>query len=377
MDTHAAQAMIRFGLGRRGNEPLPGDPARWLADQLSRPDPALALPGSGTPEALAAIRADLAVQKANHQLPPEQRSDSHPVHDLFVIDVTVATDTLLTTDTPFRERLVWFWANHFTISLRHEDIAAMTSAYLREAIRPHVDGRFVDMLRAVMHHPAMLIYLDNFRSVGPGSDVGRRQHIGLNENLARESLELHTLSPESGYTQADVTSYANILTGWSIDFAYAPNGKPGFQFRANAHEPGTKTVMGKVFPPGVEGGEMMLTWLADHPATHKHLASKLVRHFVADDPSPAAVARIEGVLRDTRGDLKAASLELTRLPEAWQPLNKIRSPADYAVAVLRAMDLPAEHRPNLQNGMQFLGQPIFMAPLPNGWPDTASDWAAP
>ena len=178
------------------------------------------------------------------------------------------------TDAPYRERLVWFWANHFTVSLRRGEVSAVLMPFIREAIRPHVNGRFADMLFAVMRHPAMLMYLDNAASIGPNSPAGLRSHRGLNENLARECLELHTLSPAAGYTQNDVTEFAKVLTGWSFDINYNP---PQFVFRLNAHEPGPKTIMGQTFNHGAEGGIAALTWIADHPATHRHLATKLVR----------------------------------------------------------------------------------------------------
>ena len=364
MDNRAAQALIRFGLGRRGSEPLPADPGAWLAAQLDAPDPALATPGHSAADGLVAIRTRRELKGAQ----------GTPIRDVFRADAAQAFDTLLTTNLPFRERLVTFWANHFTVSIKRPECAALTGAFVREAIRPHVTGRFESMLVAVMHHPGMLLYLDNAQSIGPDSPAGTRQRRGLNENLARESLELHTVSPAAGYSQADVTEYAKILTGWSIAYDYNP---PGFLFRLNAHEPGAKTVMGHSFDHGLAGGNAVLTWLAGHPATHRHLATKLVRHFVADDPPPAAVARIETVLRQTHGDLKAASLELTRIPEAWSPLTKLRSPSDYVVAVLRALDLPEDKRPNLIPAMASLGQPFCGAPLPNGWADTAADWSGP
>jgi uncharacterized protein (DUF1800 family) len=365
MDVRTAHALVRFGLGGRGSEEPPADPVSWLARQLEGPDPALAAPGHSAADGLAAIREKRA----------KQGDDTvHPVRDIYAADSKLALDTLLTTETPFRERLVWFWANHFTVSLKRGECAATAHAFIREAIRPHVNGRFEDMLVAVMHHPCMLMYLDNAQSIGPNSRAGQRQHKGLNENLARESLELHTLTPASGYTQSDVTEYAKILTGWSLELNNPP---PGFVFRPNTHEPGPKTVLGRTFPEGQAGGDAILAWLAQHPATYKQLATKLVRHFVADDPPAQAVARIDNVLRNSRGDLKAASLELIRLPEAWQPLTKLRSPADYVIAVARALDLPEGNRPNVQGVMAGLGQPLLSAPLPNGWPDTAADWAAP
>ncbi len=279
----------------------------------------------------------------------------------------------LTTDTPFRERLVWFWANHFTISFKRGEVIALAGPYLREAIRPHVNGRFTDMLVAVMTHPAMLTYLDNASSVGPNSQVGLKSRRGLNENLARESLELHTVSPAAGYSQADVTAYAAILTGWSVE---GGTEAPGFRFRPTTHEPGAKTLMGQLFAEGMAGGMGALSWLGQHPATHHHLATKLVRHFVADDPPPAAVARIQAVLRDSHGDLRAASLAVISLPEAWRPLTKLRSPFDYLIAALRALDLPPDQRTDPIGWLAALGQPLLTAPLPNGWPDTAADWAS-
>jgi uncharacterized protein (DUF1800 family) len=330
--------MIRFGLGRRGGEDPPPDPAAWLAGQLNAADPALSASGHSAADGLEAIRERRRMKDGQQ---------GTPIRDIFRADAAASFDAMLTTTSPFRERLVWFWANHFTVSTRRAECAALTGAFVREAIRPHVTGRFADMLFAVMRHPAMLLYLDNAQSIGPESPAGSRQRRGLNENLARESLELHTVSSRAGYTQADVTEYAKILTGWSIAFDYNP---PGFLFRLNAHEPGPKTVMGQNFAHGLAGGNAILTWLADHPATHRHLATKLVRHFVADDPPPALV---------------------------WQPLTKLRSPADYAVAVLRALDLPDDKRPNLLGVLAGLGQPFCNAPLPNGWPDTAADWAGP
>ena len=221
----------------------------------------------------------------------------------------------------------------------------------------------------------MLIYLDNAVSAGPHSLVASRQaKRGLNENLARECLELHTVSPASGYTQSDVTEFARILAGWSVG---RQEEQPGFRFRPAFAEPGEKTLLGRRFPDGEQAGIQALQFLAEHPATHRHLATKLVRHFVADTPPPDAVRRIEGVLRDTRGDLGAAALELTRLPAAWSPLTKLRTPQDFLVATFRAANLGTARRPNLVGLLAGLGQPLFGAPFPIGWPDVAADWAGP
>ncbi len=361
MDTRTAAALVRFGLGRRGTEPLQADPDAWLAGQLAGPDPALARPGAGSAEGLAALRADRQAKRAGGQ-PGDVRA-------LFRAEAAAAAATLLATAVPFRERLVWFWANHFTVSLRRPPLHALAFAYVREAIRPHVTGRFADMLLAVARHPAMLLYLDNAVSIGPHSLAGRLTGRGLNENFARECLELHTIGRDAGYTQADVTAFAALLTGWSIARA---DGR--FAFFPRRHEPGAKTVMGRLYPEGEPGGIAALRWLGTHPATYRRIAARLACHFITDAPPPDAVGHLAAVLHDSGGDLGAASLALLRLPGAWQPMRKLRTPFDYAVAVLRALDLPEDARPALQGVTHLLGQPWLTAPLPDGWADTAAAW---
>lgn len=368
MSARAWQAMSRFGLGRRGAEALPDDPMAWLAGQLEGKDPALALPARSTAEGLAAWRED--IRRGNDGV-----SQSRIV---FQEDVSGLLDYVAVTDVPFRERLAWFWANHFTVSQRRGAVVPLANAFLREAIRPHVTGRFADMLQAVMRHPAMLLYLDNQDSAGPRSAAAEAaapaRRVGLNENLARECLELHTVTPASGYAQADVVQMALVLTGWGVMLR---GDVPGVLFRRPQHEPGEKTVLGHRVPAGPEGLESVLGFLARHPATLRNLSIKLVRHFVADDPPEPAVAKVERVLRETDGDLKAAALAVAGLPQAWEPQTKLRGPFDYVMAVVRAMDLPAGRRPSLRDSVAALGQAVMNAPLPNGWPDMARDWAGP
>jgi len=367
-------ALIRFGLGRKGNEALPTDPQAWLARQLDGPDPVLAMPGASGVDGLIALQAqrDMVKTVRAESDGKVKRPEENPVRDLFRAEQAAYVQNLLHTELPFRERLVSFWFNHFTVSLKRGECYPTIYPYIREAIRPHVTGHFTDMVLAVMRHPSMIMYLDNQQSFGPDSFLGKRQRKGINENLARECMELHTITPASGYTQADVTSFANILTGWSIELKENPI---GFRYRKFAHQPGEHVVMGQTFPEGEEGGIQALTWLSQHRSTYHNLATKLVRHFVADQPPPAAISRIERVLIDTRGDLKAATLELIRLPEAWTPLAKLRTPQDYVIAVLRAADLPqTDKSPDVPGILAGLGQPLLAAPLPNGWADTASDW---
>lgn len=382
MDIQTAQALVRFGLGRRGDDPLPADPRAWLLGQLRGPDPAQIASAPSTAKGLAAAAADrarkrearLAMRASASAERPAGRPGPTEAHAIYEADAQAELANALTTPAPFRERLVWFWTNHFTVSIRQGGCQPLVGAFIEEAIRPHVTGRFETMLTAVMHHPAMLLYLQNAESVGPDSPAGRRSHRGLNENLARECMELHTLSPAAGYTQADVTAFARILTGWSVQ-ERGPS--PGFVYRDMAHEPGRVTFMGLPFPSGEAGGEAALTFLANHPSTHRFLATKLVRQFVADDPPPDAVRRIEGVLRDTRGDLGAASAALVDLPGAWQPGAKFRTPQDFVIASARALGLDGAAIPNLAGTLAGLGQPVWNAPAPNGWSDQATDWAGP
>ena len=366
MDILVAQALVRFGLGRRNAERVPSDPAEWLRGQLAQPAAGSDSARPSTVNGLSALRQD----RADKPPPGEGRASA-----LYRAEAAAAVENALTTATPFRERLVWFWTNHFTVSIRG-GVAAVAGAFVEEAIRPHVTGRFDDMLFAVMRHPAMLMYLNNAGSVGPGSPSGQRSQRGLNENLARECLELHTVSPAADYSQTDVTNFAKLLTGWSIDLRAD---QPGFRFRPMAHEPGTQLLMDREFPDGEAGGVAALHFLAAHPLTQRFLATKLVRHFVADDPPADAVRRVEDVLLETRGDLGAAADALVSLDAAWQPASKLRTPMDFVVATMRMLDLPPEQRQgmNLPRIVGSLGQPMWNAPQPNGWPDRASDWTTP
>ena len=374
MQSRPHTAAIRFGLGLRAGETPPADPLAWLEGQLARqdapPHPVGFATLPGPREGLAAFQADRAAQ-ARGEPQPNQAGQ------LFRAEAMAQAELLVTTEASFRERLVQFWANHFTCSRRAGRVGPLMGTYLRQAIRPHVTGRFADMLRAVVQHPAMLFYLDNAGSAGPDSRAAARG-AGLNENLAREILELHTLSPAAGYNQADVTEFAKLITGWSVGNAGQPNEpEGGFMFRQRRHQPGPKLLMGQRYEEGLAGGEAALAWLAAHPATCTHLATKLVRHFIADTPPPRSVEALAGVLQQSGGDLRAVSRALVRLPEAWKPLGKLRSHQDYVVAALRALGAGPASGAAVLGGFAQLGQPLWAAPGPNGWPDDAAAWAAP
>jgi uncharacterized protein (DUF1800 family) len=281
----------------------------------------------------------------------------------------------------FAERLVHFWSNHFCVSaVKGPVVRASAGAFEREAIRPHVLGRFADMLLAVERHPAMLTYLDNAQSFGPNSKAGQRRKRGLNENLAREILELHTLGVDGGYTQADVTSFALIITGWTVAGREGRLGEPGtFVFFPNAHEPSPQTLLGKLYPAGgVEQGLAVLADLARHPATARHIAWKFAAHFVADDPPASLVARPEKEFRDTDGDLARLAIALVDSDEAWSaPSSKMRTPYEFMMAALRAIDrLPDDPGP-VVGPLKAMGMPLWEPPGPNGWPDTVAAWASP
>jgi len=358
----AAHAAIRFGLGARPEAPVPTEPQAWLAAQVT---PLPEAPGPSIADGFAALR--------------ERRRDpmSQAVAEIFRSEALAWSTRMITTPAPFAERWANFWTNHLTTSRRAGQTAAVLGNYQRLAIRAHAFGRFEEMLLAAYRHPAMLIYLDQANSIGPGSPAGQRRNRGLNENLARECLELHTITPAAGYTQQDVTALARILTGWSTGRGEQANEPDAFLFRPRAHEPGEKRLLGRDLPEGEEGGIQALRLLANHPATHRALALKLARHFVADEPPQPAVARIEAALRDSGGDLAAASRAVIAEPEAQTPLSKVRSGQDYAIAVLRALGLGAESAPLLIGTMARLNQPLWTAPAPIGWSDEGSEWAAP
>ncbi len=373
MDTRAAHALIRFGFGRAATQPLPADPVQWLSLQLAGRDLA-PTPLQPDPGSAAAAIALFEMDRSDPPPPGQPRRAGA----LFKTETSALLTNALTTDAAFRERLVWFWTNHFTISTRRGMVAPLAGSFVRDAIRPHVTGRFSDMVLAVMRHPAMLVYLDNAQSAGANSLAGQRRKVGLNENLARECLELHTVTPAAGYTQADVTEFARILTGWSIEVREPPL---GFKFRPNLHEPGEKRLLGRTFGDGEQGGVDALTWLGDHPMTHRAIAVKLARHFIADQPPPDAVRAVEGALRDTRGNLASAYRAIIAHPAAWTPLQKLRSPFDLTLAAFRAglppSGLAAAAEGPLPGVMGALGQGLFNAVQPSGWPDVAGEWIGP
>lgn len=385
MTTEAAIAAVRFGLGAGPGEIddiSRATPKHWLDKQLSF-NAGKTFPGDklkSSKEDLGAILNLYAARARGNRNQEIMRQVRLLIRDSIVPEITARCLFASRTPAPFHERLTQFWSNHFSISTKSTQLAAIAGAYEREAIRPNILGSFNDLLHAAVLHPAMLLYLDNMQSFGPNSRVGRRSGRGLNENLAREVMELHSLSSTGGYSQADVTEFARALTGWSI-------GNPRFEterlgetvFFEPIHEPGTRTVMGKKYPDtGRDQALAVLDDLARNPHTAKHIATKLARHFTADTPSPSLVAKLTAAFLDSNGDLPTVYRTLIEAPEPWAPdLQKIKTPNELLTSAARMLDLQAVFAGRPKDVFDSLAQRPFSAPSPQGWPDTADAWLGP
>lgn len=391
----AAIALNRFGLGARPDEAVPGDAGGWLLAQFERYEP-LPPAWQSQPRTQTLVQGLLEQQRAQRMAADGDKQAARQAYrrearDDYLSAVGARTASALAGPAPFVERLVHFWANHFAVSVDKVAVAGLAGALEADAIRPHVLGRFEDMLLAVTRHPAMLVYLDQAASIGPQSPLGERaaqrqpeRRRGLNENLAREILELHTLGVRSGYTQADVTEFARALTGWTLPGpAGAPPGAAtvdgAFAYRPALHEPGTRTLLGRSYPQaGEQQARAILHDLATAPATARHLATKLARHFVADDPPEALVRRLAAVFGRSGGDLPTVYRALVEAPEAWQAQPaKFKSPWEWAVSGLRALGRREVPPMQMANLMNQLGQPVWRPGSPAGYDDVAATWAAP
>jgi uncharacterized protein (DUF1800 family) len=305
--------------------------------------------------------------------PPAPRQPTPPQRNVNR-EVEARTAAAMNAEIGFVERLVWFWANHFCVSA--DVVLNMIGGYEREAIRPHVLGRFGDLLLAAEAHPAMLIYLDNFRSIGPMSVAGLINKIGLNENLGREILELHTLGVRTVYTQEDVYRFAKTITGWTIrPMAFDAEHGNEFVFMDRRHEPGPQTILGKTYPQeGVEQGRAVLADLARHPATAAHVAFKLARHFSSDEPSPTLVERLSKRFLDTDGDLKEMAKALIEAPETWDEQRlKLKRPSEWLIACWRAIGVAPEAR-RIFDSHGYLGERFWRPSAPKGFSDEQSAW---
>jgi uncharacterized protein (DUF1800 family) len=411
----ATIALNRFGLGARSDEQPPADPKRWLFQQLGRFDPrpaalrqvparaqvidqlgayleAQRMAARGRRQAKTASMPKSATDQADPEADGLRKYLRQSIRDDYLAMNSARLSLALTTASPFVERLVHFWANHFAVSVDKLPVIGLAGFLEFEAIRPLVLGRFSDMLLAVEQHPAMLVYLDQAQSIGPGSQAGEYIEMtggkqgGLNENLAREIMELHTLGVRTGYTQADVTEFARALTGWTVSgLARGParrliGGTPGqFQFAEMMHEPGARTIIGRRYPQnGEEQARAILLDLAASPATAKHLATKLARHFAGDDPPPALVDRLSRAYLSSGGDLPTVYRALIGSPETWTPQPvKFKNPWEWSVSALRAIGLRELDQTIAAGILKQLGQPTWQPGSPAGWDDIAASWAGP
>ncbi len=386
----AAIAATRFGLGARPGEieTASNDPQGWLTAQIQSEGGEIPQAPGGGPlpscsERFALLENCKAAEKAAGQDELLRKAAFQPLNDGFADEIASRFWLGAVTPSPFRERWALFWANHFSVSAnKGREVMAVVGAFDREAIRPHMFGRFEDLLLASSQHPAMLLYLDQSQSIGPNSPAGlRRQGAGLNENLGREIMELHSLGADAGYTQADVTEFARALTGWSVAQGNAPPTQQGrFVYRANIHEPGPRTIFGRRYPPGQqEQAEAALRDFAASPHTAEHIARQLAVQFVADDPPPSLVARLKRGYLDSQGDLAHLARVLIAAPEAWDPpAAKLKTPYEFLISSYRAAGVgPSDPRKDVLNPLSGLGHRPYTAPQPNGWPDQAADWASP
>jgi uncharacterized protein (DUF1800 family) len=416
-----ADQQILHTLNRLGYGPRPGDVERvrqigvaaYIEQQLSPstiPDPALeqALPAYRVlglsaaalvreyPQPSPQVRQQLASgqmtrQDAVQMYPPERR----PAVITAQMQAARITRAVMS-ERQLEEVMVDFWFNHFNVYAQKGAVRWMLPAYEREAIRPHALGPFRDLLLATARHPAMLFYLDNWLSTRadltlPGGPNGPRR-MGLNENYARELMELHTLGVDGGYTQQDVIEVARCFTGWTID---RPQQGGGFLFRTIAHDRGEKHVLGQAIPAGggLQDGERVIDILVRHPATARFIATKLARRFVSDDPPPALVERAAATFQRTDGNIRAVLLTIFTSPEFWSAETyraKIKTPLEVVVSAVRTLDGrigpapageagaggegPAGGGIVLAREVAKLGEPLYEAQPPTGYPDRAEAW---
>jgi uncharacterized protein (DUF1800 family) len=386
MSLEGAIAVHRFGLGARPGEieAASRDPKGWLAAQIgTEAEQPRAADGSPFPDGGILVRQEqdmIAARRAFKAGDPDaQKKQAGARLKIFTDEMAGRFRLGFTTARPFAEHLVWFWTNHFTVSTTAGRTLNFAGAFEREAIRPYIGGKFETMLLAVASHPAMLVYLNNVASIGPNSMAGQRTGKGRNENLGRELMELYSLGVDGGYSQRDVIALADILTGWGLD----PNAPSGFGFFPNRHEPGSQTLRGKTYAPDLKGGIQAVRDLAHDPHTARHIASKFATYFIADQPSPQSVARLESVFNRTGGDLHALAVAAVDDPAAWteQPA-KLRSPVEYVTAGYRLLNLPAGNNQDQQiraamGSARAMGEFPMTASSPNGWPLTSDAWSGP
>ena len=383
----ATIASHRFGYSETSLRAVQADPRAWVLDQFKRPAPFDSTGLIDSAQAMVLTREVLNAAKDTRRAEADPKSKL-PLDDLGPL--TPARKELrqtnlrglgrrwqhtIATPTPVAERWVQFWVNHFTVAATKGTMIALVFPHEYEAIRPHAFGNFKDLARAAIVHPAMLLYLDNAQSIGPDSRAGKRRDKGLNENLARELLELHTLGVNAGYTQNDVTETARLLTGWTV----RPDSQGKAGFLPVLHQPGHKTILGKTYREGPEALDQLLTDLTNHPSCAKFVATKLVRHFVTDEPPADLVSAVATRFSHSGGDLMAVAQTLLTHDIAWSPNHspKFKRPEELVLSAHRMLKMPIASVESLVVTVQGMGQAVGRAPSPQGWPDRTEDWLSP
>jgi len=409
----------RFGLGARGAVQQYDNPQRSLLRQIERFDarppeledmPSKASVGKALSDYVETLQRDGAIEASNMMAGTKLERNIRAVkfqneirkfavksgRDHYFTSIAGRFATAVYSDTPFIERLTHFWANHFAVSIDKAIVVGFAGMMEFEAIRPNVSGKFSDLLKAIVDHPAMLLYLDQVQSIGPNSTMAnkinkprRKRQLGLNENLAREIMELHTLGVDGGYSQSDVTEFARALTGWTV--RGLSRGPAARQIGMNgtlwdvvfvdaAHEPGSRTVMGQNYnATGKAQAERILDDLATHPSTARFLSTKLARHFLSDNPPAAMVSRMEKAFLKSGGDLPSLYRALIESPEMWESeAQKFKQPWEWLVSAYRAADAPVpKQERHVSNILGKLGQPVWRPGSPAGWGDENNDWIGP
>lgn len=372
-------AINRFGMGSGIEDTIliSKDPKNWLLSQLTKSNlkKDTQILSNGLSD-LQTVAKQVQIKRDSSQA--ERDAVKKKARNIFIQEVDRRTKHAISTENPFLERLALFWSNHFTISVKANPLLlGIAGIYERDAIRPHVLGKFSDMLLSVTRHPAMIVYLDNQGSFGPNSKAGQRRDRGLNENLAREILELHTLGVNGGYTQDDIISLAKIITGWTIKPPQLP-GKAGYMYIDRMHEPGTHKLLGRTYTQrGEQQGIKALTDLAYHPSTARFISTKLAMHFISDTPPQSAISKLEKTFLSTGGDLLEVSKALIELPEVWdKPLGKFKTPYELIVSSLRTLNA-GKHEFDMKKvitSFRLMDHMPFGASSPAGWSDLEADW---
>ena len=391
-------AKNRFGLGGRPNDSANASANAWLDGQINayNPRPSIISNFPKSSEIFVdvsnQIMARRQMQKGNAT--PVLSPIAEPAYNLrryYVDAVNARAQLAIQSETPFMERMVHFWANHFAVSADNQHNRALAGVYEFEAIRPKINGKFFDLLLSVVTHPAMLDYLNQNRSIGPTSQAAQRRNrnnperqFGLNENLAREILELHTLGVNGGYNQADVTEFAKALTGYTVapmrNGQYRINSEPGsFVFIPNIHESGSRKIMGKTYSQQNHLQALaILRDISSHPSTAKNIATKIARHFTGDNPPQPLVDRLTNNFLATNGDLPSLYRALISAPEFNNTsATKFKTPWDWYISSMRGLGFKDAGDVETAIIMRNLGQEVWQPKSPKGFDDIDAAWAAP